>query len=256
METIAAERPTDWDTCELHVFADIHLGDLLVDGKLLQERIAHCEETENCVVVLNGDICNAAVKSSVSDVYAESVRPMEQLKTAVRYFGKLAEQGKILALTDGNHERRVYRNDGIDMSAIIAAQLGVPYSPGAAMIFLRFGDERQHHRRMLYTIFCSHGTGGGSKIGSKASRLLNMSEICDADIFVHSHVHEPLIVKRAFFRTNAGNSSVQRVDRLYINTAAYLDYGSYAEQSELPAGSKATPVVYLDGHRRNMIAQM
>ena len=256
METIAVERPTEWDTCELHVFADVHLGDLLVDGKLLAERIAHCEETENCVVVLNGDICNAAVKNSPSDIYAESIRPMEQLKTAVRYFGKLAEQGKILALTDGNHERRVYRNDGIDMSALIAAQLGVPYSPGAALIFLRFGRDSKHCRRMMYSIFCNHGSGGGSKIGGKANRVLSMAETIDADIFVHSHTHEPIIVKRAFYRVNPQNSSVSRVDRLFLNTGAVLDYGGYAEQSELPAGSKATPVVYLDGHRRNMICQM
>lgn len=256
METITVTRPMEWETCELHVFADVHLGDMLLDGNLLKERISYCEEKENCIVILNGDICNAAVKNSVSDVYSESIRPMEQLKTAERLFKKLADQGKLVLITDGNHERRIYRNDGIDMSALIAAQLGVPYSPGAAVIFLRFGKEISHCRRILYTIYCAHGGGGGSKIGGKANRLLSMAESIDCDVYVHSHVHEPLIVKRAFYRVNAPNSSVQRVDRLFINTAAYLDYGGYAEQAELPAGSKATPVVYLSGRRRNMIAQM
>lgn len=242
----------------MHCYADLHIGDLLVDGNLLKERISHCEETENCVVILNGDLCNNATKTSVSDVYAESIRPMEQLKTVERYFGTLAKQGKIVVLTDGNHERRTYRNDGIDMSAIIASQLGVPYSAGSALIFLRFGhhEHGQHGRKLLYTIFCNHGSGGGSKIGGKANRLVGMSDIIDADCFFHSHTHEPIIVKRGFFRTSAANNSVSYVDRLFINTAAYLDYGGYGEIAEYAPNSKATPIVYLDGHKRNMIAKL
>ena len=258
MQTVTVDRP-NWDVLEVHCFSDIHLGDLLVDGKLLQERIQHCEETENCIVILNGDLCNNATKSSVSDVYAESIRPMEQLKTVERFFGKLAEQKKIVALTDGNHERRTYKNDGIDLSQIIASQLDVPYSPGAVLLFVRFGegDKHNHHgRKQLYTVFCNHGSGGGSKVGGKANRLLGMSEIIDADVYFHSHTHEPLVVKRSFFRTSPANKSVSQVDRLFVNTSAYLDYGGYGEIAEYAPSSKATPIVYLDGHRRQMIAKL
>lgn len=261
MRTITIDRPAEWDVCEVHCFADIHLGDLLTDGKLLNERIKHCEETENCVVILNGDLCNNAVKSSVSDVYAESIKPMEQLKRVVDLFGKLAEQDKIIAITDGNHERRTYKNDGINLTEIIATQLGIHdrYSPGSALIFLRFGEhlKNNHRRKMLYTIFCNHGSGGGSKIGGKANRLVSMADVVDCDIFFHSHVHEPIIVKRGFFRTSAANNSVQQVDRLFVNTAAWMDYdGGYGEIAEFTPNSKETPVVYLDGHRRNMVAKM
>lgn len=258
MKTITVDRPQSWETCEVHCFADVHIGDLLADGNLLNERIRHCEETDNCVVILNGDLCNNATKSSVSDVYSESVRPMEQLKRVVELFGKLAEQKKIIALTDGNHERRTYKQDGIDMSALIAQQLYVPYSPGAMLIFLRFGDTgaTKHNRKILYTLFCNHGSGGGSKIGGKANKLVSMSDIIDADVFFHSHTHEPLIVKRSFFRTNVSVSTVTPVDRLYINTASYLDYGGYGEIAEFTPSSKATPVVYLDGHKRKMIAKL
>lgn len=260
METITVDRPAEWDVCEVHCFADIHLGDLLVDGNLLKERIKHCEETENCVVILNGDLCNNAVKNGVSDVYAESIRPMEQLKTVEMYFGELARQGKIIAMTDGNHERRTYKNDGIDMSAIIASQLGVPYSAGAMLIFFRFGQHEgsanQHRRKVLYTLFCNHGSGGGSKVGGKANRLVGMGDVVDADVYFHSHTHEPIIVKRGFFRTSASNNSVSHVDRLFINTAAYLDYGGYGEIAEYAPNSKATPIVYLDGRKRQMIAKM
>lgn len=271
MKTVAIDRSTEWDVCEVHCFADIHLGDKLTDGELLKRRIKHCEETENCIALLNGDLCNNAVKlNSPSDVYSESIRPMEQMKRVVDLFGKLAEQDKIAAITDGNHERRTYKNDGIDLSEVIATQLGIRerYSPGAALVFLRFGRQTgkdggivNHGKPVSYTIFLNHGSGGGSKVGGKANRLVSMAEIIDADIFVHSHVHEPIIVKRGFYRTNYGNRSVQRVDRLFINTAAYLDYsrngiGGYGEIAEYVPNSKDTPVVYLDGHTRRMWATL
>lgn len=258
MKTIAVDRPSEWGLCEVHCFADIHLGDLMCDGNLLNERIKRCEETENCVVILNGDLCNNAVKSGKSDVYAESIRPMEQLQRVVQLFGKLAEQKKIIALTDGNHERRTYKDDGIDLSQVIASQLEVPYSPGAALIFLRFGESvgNRHRRKMLYTIFCNHGNGGGMKIGWKANRLVGMSDIVDADLYFHSHTHEPLVVKKGFFRTSAPNNSVSMVERLYINTGAYLDYGGYGEQMEYSPNAKSTPTVFLDGSKRKMYARL
>ena len=262
MVTISIDRPAEWDVCEVHCFADIHLGDKHSDGKLLIERIKRAENTENCVVILNGDLCNVATRTSVSDVF-EGVKPMEQMQTVVNLFGKLAEQGKIIAITDGNHERRVYKNDGIDLSEVIATQLGIHdrYSPGAALIFLRFGARSsamgQHRRKMMYTIFVNHGSGGGSKVGGKANRLVGMSEIVDADCFIHAHTHEPIIVKRSFFRTSPANSSVQQVDRLFVNLASYMtQYGGYAEQGEFAPSSSETPIIYLDGHNRNMWARL
>lgn len=257
MVTITADRPKDWDSCEVHCFADIHLGDLLCDGNLLNERIRHCEETDNCVVILNGDLCNNATTQSVSDTYAEAISPMMQLQRVVDVFGKLAEQGKIIAMTNGNHERRTLKSDGLDMSAVIATQLGIrdKYSDGAALVFLRFGQTNRQ-RKIAYTLFCNHGSGGGFKVGGKANRLVGMAEIIDADVYFHSHTHEPLIVKRAFFRTNMGNSSVQRVERLFVNTSSYLDYGGYGEIAEFAPNAKSTPIVYLDGHKRKMTATM
>ena len=257
MVTISIDRPAEWESCEVHCLADLHIGDKLVDWDLIKQRIKRCEETENCVLILNGDLCNNAVKNGLSDVYAESIKPMEQMQRVVDLFGRLAEQDKIIAITDGNHERRTYRNDGIDLSEVIATQLGIHdrYSPGAALVFLRFG-RNDKGKKMSYTLFCNHGSGGGKMVGGKANRLVDMSDIVDADVYFRSHVHEPLIVKRGFFRTNFGNNSVQRVDRLYINTAAYMDYGGYSEVGEYVPTSKDTPTVYLDGHKRRMTAMM
>ena len=158
----------------------------------------------------------------------------------------------------GNHERRTYNKEGVDLSHVVAKQLGIlnTYSNGSAVIFVRFGEELKHHRKMCYSIYCNHGSGGGRKEGAKANRLADMACIVDADIYVHSHTHLPMIMKQAFYRTSYSNSSVALVDKLFVNTSACLNYGGYGEHSEFKPSSKDTPIIYLDGHRKGMTAKL
>ena len=261
MKTIAVSYPDSWESLELHCFADLHLGDLLVDGQHLMDRIKRCEETERCAVILNGDLMNNATRNSISDTYSEVIPPMRQIERCCELFSKLAEQKKIIAITTGNHERRTDKDSNIDLTEIVAAQLGLSdrFSKGSALIFLRFGESREngrHHRKQLYTVFCSHGSGGGSLIGGKASRLVNLASICDADIFYHSHTHEPMIIRQGFVRLSTSTNSVLYVDRLFINTASELSYGGYGEVKGMRVASKETPVVYLSGTKRNMYAKL
>lgn len=260
MVTISVKRPQEWDSCEVHVFADLHLGDLHVDGQHIMDRIKHCEETENCVVILNGDLFNNATRNSVSDVYAEAIKPMEQIQRGVELFQTLADQGKIVAIVTGNHERRSDKDCNLDLTEIFAAQLGLSncFSKGGIIVFLRFGkvSHENHGRRQMYSIFCVHGTGGGRKEGSKLQRLSDMASIADTDIYIHSHTHLPMIMKESFIRVDTANSCIKSVDKLFVNTSASLDYGGYGEVFEFKPASKDTPVIYLDGHRRRMTAML
>ena len=85
--------------------------------------------------------------------------PMEQLENAVKLFRPLAEKGKILAITHGNHEARTYRKEGIDLSYLLAVQLGLfeRYSATSALIFLRFGKSKNKLpiKTMLYNLYAS-----------------------------------------------------------------------------------------------------
>jgi hypothetical protein len=143
---------------------------------------------------------------------------------------------------------------------MIAAQLGLlhRYTPTAALIFLRLGKASQHThgRKIRYTIYTLHGTGGGRREGSKATRLADMASIVDADIYIHSHTHLPMIMKQAFHRVDTINSTVTLVDKLFINTAANLSYGGYGEAGEFKPSSKETPVLYLSGTKKDAKAKL
>lgn len=237
--------------------ADFHLGDIHSDFKRIQGYIEYIQSNSNVFCILNGDLMDAAIKSSIGDTYGASLQPMAQLEQCVKIFEPIKD--KILAVLPGNHEARIYRSDGLDLTQIMCNQLGIGdrYSPASALLFVRFGKDSaqgHHGRKVLYTIYCVHGAGGGRMEGGKINRLMQLASIVDADIYIHSHVHTPAIVRNAFFRTCPGNNSVEKVEKLFVNTGAALEYGGYSEVQSYKPASLETPIIVLDGSKRRMRA--
>lgn len=238
--------------------ADLHIGDSMSDFKLIMERIEHIKNTPNAYCILDGDLMDTAISSSIGDTYGANLQTMEQLKMCVKIFEPVKD--KILAVLPGNHENRVYKSDGLDITELLCAQLGIPekYSHTTALLFIRFGKHTGsgHNRPFLYTIYVTHGSGGGRREGGKVNRLADLASIVDADVYCHAHTHLPLIFKESFFRVSGANSSVALVDKLFVNTAALLNYGGYGDKAGFKPASKAYPVIYLDGRKREMWAKL
>jgi predicted phosphodiesterase len=258
MKTIRCDLP-DKGTIEIHPMADLHIGDSMSDAKLITERIEHIKNTPGAYCILDGDLMDTAICTSIGDTYGANLQPMEQLKLCVKIFAPI--KYKILAVLPGNHENRVYKSDGLDITELMCAQLEIPqrYSPTTALLFVRFGKAKSHGRenaRQLYTIYATHGSGGGRREGGKVNRLADLASIVDADIYIHAHTHLPLIFKESYYRVSSGNSSVALVDKLFVNTAAALNYGGYGDKAGFKPASKSSPVVYLSGERRDMWAKL
>lgn len=260
MQIIKVSLPHNLDEVELHIGADWHIGDAFCDLELIKEQINYVKEHKNAYIILNGDLMNNATKTSVSDSYAERITPMDQLNKAINLLEPIKD--KIIAITSGNHEDRTWNKEGIDLMRLVAQQLGIEdrYSKTSAFIFLKLGKAANDHGRLnkqtLYTIFANHGSGGGRKEGAKAIRLADMASIVDADIYIHSHTHLPMIMKQAFHRVDKGNESVNYVNKLFINTASALKYGGYGEKFEFKPNSTDTPIVYLKGSKHEMRAKL
>ena len=258
MKVIKIDLPAELKELEVHIFADEHIGDEHCDMKRLLERIEYVKNTENAYCILNGDILDNATKTSIGDTYTQEFNPMEQLRKGVELFSPIKE--KILCITHGNHENRTYKKEGINLSALIAAQLGVQdlYTPTSAILFLRFGrgSGNVHNRKIRYTIYTLHGSGGGRKEGAKAIRLADMASIIDVDIYLHGHTHLPMVMKQAFYRVDPCNSTLYKVDKLFVNTAAALDYGGYGEQYEFKPSSTDSPTIYINGRKKHFSASL
>ena len=242
------------------MFADEHIGDPHCDMENLKRRIERVYNTENAYCIFNGDILDFTSRSSIGDIESRELNIMGQLEKAVELFTPIKK--KILCATNGNHENRGYRKEGFDISSVLASRLGISelYSPTSAFVFLRFGTPSANHgdmtRKQAYAIYVNHGAGGGRKEGAKAIRLADMAEICDADIYIQSHTHLPMIFKEGFYRVDRSNSTVTNVTKLFVNTASNLNYGGYGEAQEFKPNSKDMPVIYLSGVKREMTAAL
>lgn len=264
MKVIRADLPRNIEVLELHIFADEHIGDEHSDIKRVMQRIEYVKNTPNAYCILNGDIIDNATKTSIGDTYAQVFSPMEQLAKAVEIFEPIKD--KVLCITHGNHENRTYQKEGINLSYLIAKQLGLDdrYTSTSAVLFIRVGETSGRtetngsgkKRQTCYTLYALHGSGGGRKEGAKAIRLADMASIIDCDCYIHSHTHLPMIMKQAFHRIDERNSTYAVVNKLFVNTAANLDYGGYGEAGEFKPSSKDTPVIYMRGSKKEMWAKL
>lgn len=254
MKSIKCDLPFH-EQIEIYPMSDLHIGDSQCDYKSILERIEYIKNTPNAYCILDGDLMDTAIASSIGDTYAANLMPMEQLKHCATIFEPIKD--KILAVLPGNHENRVYKSDGLDITEILCAQLGIPerYSPTTALLFVRFG-KGFHNRRQLYTIYCTHGSGGGRREGGKVNRLADLAAIVDADIYIHAHTHLPVVFRESFFRVSGSNSSVAPAEKLFINTAASLNYGGYGDKAGFKPASKRSPVLYLNGTKHDMYAKL
>lgn len=262
MKVIKRNLP-DFEKVHILPLADPHIGDIRSDFKKLQEQIDFVRDNENAYTILNGDLVDMAVRASIGDIYSQNLTPMQGLEQCVKVFGPIKE--KILCVNPGNHELRIWKTDGIDFTQLLCHQLDIAdrYSDASTLLFVRFGrhkqgprDSHHHGRPVMYSIYCVHGSGGGRKEGGKVNRLADLSGIVDADIYIHSHTHLPVIFKERFYRVSAANSSVSMVDKLFVNTGSAMEYGGYGELQSFKPNSLDTPVIHLDGRRRSMTATL
>lgn len=253
MKSLKVERPREWEKARLYVIADAHVGDKHHDAELMRRTLQTIKDDDHALVIINGDILNAALRSSVSDVYDERMT----LGEAIDYVSKMLEpiKDKIIAGTIGNHEYRAYKEAGVDVMKVIFANLGIAerYLCEGGVVYIRLGQngKRTHGRRfppkIYYSVYVTHGGRGGGSAGSTANALARMPSVCDADIFIHSHTHTPLTFNCGYYRLDPYNCTTTFVDRLFVNTAAMLDYGGYGHMKEYSPSSKRTPCIVLNG---------
>lgn len=255
MRCIKVELPAEHDEIFIDPFADLHVGSKKCDYKSIQERVERVKNDPNRYCILIGDIINDSIKSSVGDVYEEELSPMAQIKKAVSLFEPIRH--KIIGITSGNHERRSYKTDGIDLTYFLASELGLAhlYDYCACLLFIRFGKVKagkaggRHGGKMCYTLYMTHGDGnGGRTIGGKMNGLQRRGQIVPADIVVTAHTHTPATFRDCFYKIDYANSAIAKVEQLFVNASSALDYEEYAELYGMKPSSKVSPIIRADGH--------
>lgn len=259
MKCVKVDLPTTISELKIEIFADCHLGSKVCDYSLIQERIKRVQKEENTYALILGDLINNSTKTSVGDCYEDPLSPMDQMKLVITTFEPIKD--KIIGIVSGNHERRTYKTDGIDLMWLFAKELNLidKYDYVACLLFIRFGKMNSHYSNKKYctSLYMSHGDGqGGRTIGGKANGLQRRGQIVNASIIVTGHTHAPLTFRDAYYEINYGTSSVKLKDQLFINASACLGYENYAEQVGLRPSPTKSPTIIIRGGKDDVLTDV
>ena len=239
----------DLEEVHIHILGDLHLGSKKFDCKDLLNRIDIIKNDPNARVVLLGDLINNSTKTSVGDCYSEPLSPMEQIKHAVQILSPIKD--KIILVVSGNHERRSYKTEGLDITYFLATELGIAdrYNYTAVCTIIRYGKNGQKGNGCnVVSLYATHGDGNGGKlIGGKANGLSKRGQIIDADIIITGHTHTPIIFTEASYKIDTRHDSVNLHEQLFVNCGSSLEYEEYAEMVGMKPSAKKHPVITLKG---------
>lgn len=245
------------ESAQLLVMGDLHLGDAHTDEDMIRAGVKWLTAEPNRWAVIAGDILNAGLKSSVSDVYSEAYTVGDAKKAFARIVAPARE--RIIAVVSGNHDHRVYKETGDDAAEDACFRAGVPYFGGEAFLRLMVGHHEGKGQAVrspiAYTGYMTHGFGGGRMVGGKANNLLRLRDIVAADWYASGHTHTPVVLPQVTWECDANHGNVIEREQMFVATGASLDRGNgYAVRFGFPALAKCWPVITFDGRRKHMSA--
>lgn len=206
----------DGRTIKVWAIADVHLGSPSADVDGLQKFLDGL--TEDDYLVIAGDFLNNAVKSSVSNVYLETMPPSAQVEYASKMLEPVAD--KILACVGGNHERRSKKEVDLDPLYQVMCIIRKPeiYRPNMAFVRVNLtrGNTKDH-----YALMVTHG-----KSLNKRKNFVSIVEGVDAVITAHTHTPDVMFAPSRIRFNESNKISFHNV--ISLCACSWLKAGGYS----------------------------
>lgn len=232
--TLKGERPI------IVPFSDLHCGSPHFNEELFLKNLQWVYENKNVYVIGNGDWMEAATKTSVgAGVYEQILSVNEQLDNLNKWFKPLAKQGRILGITNGNHEDRLFKSDGVDITRVLSQMLEVPYFKNGAFFKIRVGKQNYH-------LYATHGTSAARLPYTKIKNCLDLARFIDSEIYVMGHVHDTQVHTQEYMFVDNKDKMIRKKPKYFILSGHYLNWeDSYAQQASMVPSQQGTPKIKL-----------
>jgi hypothetical protein len=246
---------TQFTQLKIVPISDLHYGNPLCSLKHFQFTIDFLLKNDDAFTYLNGDLLEAVTLDSKGDIFEQKYTPQKQRDDVIDLLKPIKH--KILGMVSGNHEARVYRKVGMDISSDIAQVLGVPYRADGMVLKVMFGcgNNRMPSAPYVFWGYTTHGFGGARTKSAKAVKVERAAAwMPSADFVTMSHDHVvnvspdvDLIPDKRGTEIENGflSGKVTAHRKMLIKTNAYLKFGGYAESGGFPPTDLATPIIYL-----------
>ena len=234
----------DFDTdITIYPISDVHLGSLEHNKKEWDKFVNKIANEPNSYIILAGDLMNNATRSSVSNIFEETLRPSEQKKRLIKYLTPIKD--KIICAVSGNHERRSGKDADDDPTYDIMCKLDLEdiYRQNMAFVKLQLGTPEQIKKRQAatYTFVVTHGSGGGIFTGSAVNKNERFGYVVDGmDCLIVGHTHKGAISKPSKIVIDPRNNVVSMKSFTVVSCQAWMNYGGYAAQKMLLPSTNAT----------------
>lgn len=256
-EVIKRKFPDNKDITIIPI-SDVHLG---AAEHMEKEWNSFCDmlsRSENTYITLGGDLINNGIRTSVSNVFDETMRPREQKNRMVEMLTPIKD--KILCAVSGNHERRSVKDSDDDITYDILCKLDKEdvYRENMAFLKIKMGrDGINGQHNPSYVLCVTHGSGGGILSGGAINRNERFGYAIDGvDCLIVGHTHKPMVSQPAKIVVDRCNDMVSIKPFKVVSSTSFLGFGGYAAQKMLLPTSHALQTITLAGKHKEVIVTM
>lgn len=193
-----------------------------------------------------GDMLECATRNSVgAGVYEQNEIIQEQMEHAYNIYKEAIDKKLIMGMHIGNHEARVWKSSGINVTKLMAKQFNSKYFGfGKAHYFLvKCGKHKEG-----YTMYTTHGASGARLPQTKIKSVLDLANMIDVEIYGMGHTHQLASHTRVFYHLNKKNKMIDPGEKHFILTGSYMGHwGSYAHVANLEPMKIGSPKIKLSG---------
>ena len=251
MKVVIKEYPQDMEYLTLYPIGDVHWGAAECMEREFSNYIEKIRNDPHAGVLIAGDLINNGIKSSVTNVYEEKYSPHQQKKDMIALLEPI--KFKIIAGVRGNHEYRCVKETSQDVMEDIFYKLGLEdeYCKDAGFIKISVGAKTKNNKPATYMLYLSHGSGGGSLLGSGLSRQDGYQMTMEGiDISVTGHTHKPVKAPSARLVFDSRNNNIVRSKTLIFVCTSWLNYGGYPERGQMKVTAFHPDTIRLDGKEK------
>jgi len=205
---------------------DIHYGSKKCDTKYFEDTINWIKKQKEILVIGMGDYCDCInpIDKRYDYRVIDEYRPSEQYAYIYKWFDKIKD--KIIGLHSGHHGDTLTTREFNDPDLDLAKSLGVKYLGWEALTLLRFERKVKNENRAIanFTLYSTHGNGGGGTVGMALNKIIAKSRSNDADIYLMGHLHKLVYATDLLNEVKAGHGRYMLTQRkrLYGITGGML----------------------------------
>lgn len=234
------------DYAEFIAWGDVHFGHPQCKEYEAKEMLDWALETKTPIILM-GDLIESGLIGSVGDsVYQQKLNPQGQMEAMIDMLQPQADSNLIIGLHSGNHEARITKATGIDISKIMAKLLRVPYLGYACWNLITVGKQK-------YSCYSQHSSGGSRFKHTKLKKIIDQMAWLRADLLLAGHHHSLDSNRTTIQEIDLRSRTVKEKKCYVVLTGSFIGWDkSYAQAAAFPPCEIGSPKIKLFATKRKI----